>query len=318
MASTFLSATDGRSLGYPIMLALFQKIPAFHMCRWGCRWTAAWLCILWLGVSPALAYVPEGPQILELMVKKLAGAKTLLVEQKVTIDDADFSGKVIELGETLRFILPGQVRSVIRHEDGSRIHVRNQERNLTIVDEKIVDQSAVRFDLYQDLFLYNSRHELHKMLLIHGVDVGITSLGMMEDRVVYVIGAVYPDDAVSQLWVDKDRLLPLRWINVVSSGDGTTASERLEFVFRNWQDVGGTWYPMAIETSLNGKTIRRIGVTQVKVNADIEGELLNIDHLKTVYEEKKPAVPDNGIPDADAGVDEVQKTLEDFRKKFEP
>jgi hypothetical protein len=148
--------------------------------------------------------------------------------------------------------------------------------------------------------------------------VGITSLGMMEDRVVYVIGAVYPDDAVSQLWVDKDRLLPLRWINVVSSGDGTTASERLEFVFRNWQDVGGTWYPMAIETSLNGKTIRRIGVTQVKVNADIEGELLNIDHLKTVYEEKKPAVPDNGIPDADAGVDEVQKTLEDFRKKFEP
>jgi hypothetical protein len=46
--------------------------------------------------------------------------------------------------------------------------------------------------------------------------------------------------------------------------------------------------------------------------------LLNIDHLKTVYEEKKPAVPENGVPDADAGVDEVQKTLEDFRKKFEP
>jgi hypothetical protein len=300
------------------MMAFFHKIKALNMYGRGCRWTAAWICILWLGVSPALAYVPEGPQILDLMVQKLAGAKTLRVEQKVTIDDPDLSGKVVELGETLRFILPGQVRSDIRYEDGHRIHVRNQERNLTIVDEKIVDQNAVRFDLYQELFLYPSRHALHKMLLIHGVDVGITSLGMMEDRVVFVIGAAYPDDAVSQLWVDKERLLPLRWINVVPSNDGTTASERLEFDFRNWQDVHGAWYPMVIETLLNGKMIRRIDVTRVDVNADIEGDLLNIDHLKTVYEEKKPAVPENGVPDADAGVDEVQKTLEDFRKKFEP
>jgi hypothetical protein len=118
--------------------------------------------------------------------------------------------------------------------------------------------------------------------------------------------------------VDKERLLPLRWLNVVPSNDGTTASERLEFDFRNWQDVHGAWYPMVIETLLNGKMIRRIDVTRVDVNADIEGDLLNIDHLKTVYEEKKPAVPENGVPDADAGVDEVQKTLEDFRKKFEP
>ncbi len=301
------------------MMAFLQKIPALHLYRWGCRWTAAWVCILWLGVSPALAYVPEGPQILDLMVKKLAGAKTLQVEQKVTIDDTDLSGKVIELGETLRFILPGRVRSDIRYADGHRIHVRNQERNLTVIDDKIVDQNAVRFDLYQELFLYNSRHDLHKMLLLHGVDVGITSLGMMEDRVIYVMGAAYPDDTVSQLWVDKERLLPLRWINVTASGDGTTASERLEFVYRNWkEDVDGAWYPKAIETVLNGKTIRRIDVTQVNVDADIEGELLNIDHLKTIYEEKKPAVPEDGIPDADAGVDEVQKTLEDFRKKFEP
>jgi hypothetical protein len=300
------------------MMALFQKIPALRMYRWGCRWTAAWVCILWLGVSPALAYVPEGPQILDLMVKKLAGAKTLLVEQKVTIDDPDLSSKVVELGETLRFILPGQVRSDIRYEDGHRIHVRNQEHNLTIIDDKIVNQNAVRFDLYQELFLYNSRHALHKMLLINGVDVGISSLGMMEDRVVYVIGAAYPDDAVSQLWVDKEKLVPLRWINVAAADDGTTTFERLEFDFRNWQELDGAWYPMTIETLLNGKTIRRIDVTQVDVDADIEGQLLNIDHLKTVYEEKTPAVPENGVPDADAGVDEVQKTLEDFRKKFEP
>jgi hypothetical protein len=299
------------------MIALFQKIPALLQGK-VCRWTAAWVCILWFGVSPAAAYVPEGPHILDLMVKKLAGANTLQVEQKVIIDDPDLSGEVVELDETLRFMLPGQVRSDIRFEDGHRIHVRQQGRNLTIIDEMIVDQSNSRFDRYQDLLLFNSRHALHKALLIHGVDVGITSLGKMDDRVVYVIGAVYPDDTASQLWVDKDRLLPLSWINVVSSGDDTPSSERLEFVYRNWQNADGAWYPMVIETLHNGKSIRRIRVTQIKVNAVFEGELLNIDHLKTVYKEKKPAVQDGGTPDADAGVDEVQKTLEDFRKKFEP
>lgn len=281
-------------------------------------WTAVWGCVLWFGASPAVGYVLKGPHILELMVQQLAGAKTLQVEQKVMIDDPDLSGEVIELDETLRFILPGQVRSDIQHEDGHRIHVHDRGRHLTIIDETIVDESGGRFDRYQDLLLYNSRHALHKALLIHGVDVGITSLGKMEDRVVYVIGAVYPDDAASQLWVDKERLLPLRWINIPSSADDAMEDDRLEFVYRNWQKVDGTWYPMEIETIHHQQSIRRIRVTRVQVNAVFGGELLNIAHLKTVYRKKETIPPDGEIPDADADVDEVQQTLEDFRKKFEP
>ncbi len=298
-------------------MALLQMFPP-RSYRRVCPWTVVWIGIFWFAATPAVGYVPQGPHILDLMVQKLAGAESLQVEQKVAIDDPDLSGAVVELDETLRFHLPGQVRSDIQHKDSHRIHVRNQERHLTVIDGMIVDENGGRFDRYQDLLLYNSRHALHKALLIHGVDVGITSLGRMEDRIVYVIGAAYPDDSASQLWVDKEQLLPLRWINVVSSTDGNTEPERLEFLYRNWQKVDDVWYPMEIETFHNGRSIRRIHVTKVQANAVFEGELLNIAHLKTLYRKKEKAGQNDGIPEADTGVDEVQKTLEDFKKKFEP
>ena len=303
--------------GTQVMKAIFQIFQPLHHRRI-CRWTVVWMGMLCFGASPAVGYVLKGPHILELLVQKLAGASTLQVEQKVWIDDPDLSGVTLELDETLRLVLPGQVRSDIRHEDGHRIHVRSQGHHLTVIDGIIADESRGRFDRYQDLLLYNSRHALHRALLIQGVDVGITSLGEMEDRIVYVVGAAYPDDSVSQLWVDKERLLPLRWINVFPSADGATEPERLEFVYRNWQDTDGVWYPMEIETFHNQQSIRRIRVTKVQANAVFEGELLNIDHLKTVFKEKETDSLTGEIPDADAGVDEVRKTLEDFRKKFEP
>jgi len=303
------------------MMEQLKKIRAL-LRRRTCRWIAAGVCILWIWASPAAGYVLKGPHILELMVEKLAGVQTLQVEQKVLVDDPDLSKEPVELDETLRFILPGQFRSDIRYEDTHRIHVHTHGSDLTIVDDLIVDDRGGRFDRYKDLLLYTSRHTLHRALLIHGVDVGVTSLGKMEDRIVYVIGAAYPDDSVSQLWVDKERLLPLRWINVFAPTDDSAEPERLEFVYRNWQNVDGAWYPMEIETLHHQQSVRRIRASKVQANPVIAGELLDIVHLKTVYKEKE-VPPQNGeMPDADADpdadVDEVQRTLEDFRKKFEP
>ncbi len=290
--------------------------------RWTRRWAAAMALIFCVAVSPAAGYVLKGPHILELMVQHLSGFQSLQVEQEVLVNDQDLSSEPVELEETLRFILPGQFRSDIRHKGTHRIHVHAHGSNLTVVDDVIADERGSRFDRYKDLFLYASRHALHKALLIHGVDVGVTSLGKMEDNIVYVIGAAYPDDSVSQLWVDKERLLPLRWINVFPAAQGTAEPERLEFVYRNWQKVDGVWYPMEIEMLHQRKPVRRMRATKVQANAVIAGELLNIAHLKTVYKEKVAAPQEAETTDAnadsDSGVDEVQRSLEEFRKKFEP
>lgn len=286
--------------------------------RCGCR-TAGLLvslCVVGLWVTSANGYVLKGPHIIDLVIRKLAGAKTLQVEQSVMVEDPAIAGKHIEIKETLRYIFPNHFRSDMLLENTHRIFVFSQGRALTVVDGAVAPDRGGRFNRYKDLFLYNSRHLLHKTLYTHGVDVGVTSLGRLEDRVVFVIGAHYPDDSVSQLWVDKERFVPLRWINVVSSENTESEPERFDFVYRNWQNVDGVWYPMQIDTFHNQAPIRQIHVTKVQANEVISGELMNIPYLETLYkrEEEPPAA------DAPQGadMDDVQRTLEEFRKKFEP
>lgn len=286
--------------------------------RRGCRTVGliVSLCVVCLWVTPAAGHVLKGPHVIDLVVRKLAGAKTLQVEQSVMVEDPTIAGQPVELQESLRYVFPDHFRSDMQLENTQRIYVFSRGRALTVVDGTITPDHGSRFNRYKDLFLYNSRLLLHKALSRHGVDVGVTSLGLMEDRVVFVIGADYPDDSVSQVWVDKERFVPLRWINVDSSGDTESVPERFDFVYRNWQNVDGVWYPMQIDTFHNQAPIRQIRVTKVQAGVMIPGELMNISHLETLYQKEEGPPTDDGGPASD--VDEVQRTLEEFRKKFDP
>jgi outer membrane lipoprotein-sorting protein len=272
--------------------------------------------IFWLWAAPVNGYVLKGPHVLDMMVRKLAGAQTLQVDQQVVILDAAISDQPIELTETLNYVFPDRFRSEIKHENSHRIQVLSQGQALTIVDDIITGEHEGRFDRYKDLLLYNSRQLLQKVLYTHGVDVGTTSLGRMDDRIVYVIGADYPNASTSQVWVDKERFVPLRWINVIAPADASTEPERFEFIYRNWQNLDGVWYPMLIETYHNRLLVRRIQVAKVQANTAIAGELLNIAHLMTIY--KKEAAPPTSDEAPQSEVDEVERTIEDFKKKFEP
>jgi hypothetical protein len=273
------------------------------------------LVLLW--AAQAIGHVLEGPHILDLVAGKLSGAQTLQVDQRVTVEDAAVASRPFVLEESLRFIFPTRFRSDMQHDNTQRIHVLSGGQTITVVDGTISSNGPPgRFNRYKDLFLYNSRYLLHKALSNHGIDVGITSLGRMEDHLVFVIGAHYPDDSVSQLWVDKERFVPLRWINILRTEKSGMASERLEFIYRNWQQVDGVLYPMQITTFHNQHPIRQIRVTRVRANAVISPELLDIPHLMTLYPRQVKALPEPRSPDSE--VDEVQRTIEEFRKKFEP
>ncbi len=278
----------------------------------------AGLVILWwaaMGVTIANGYVLKGPHVLELMARALTGPQTLRVQQQVIIEDPDISDQAIELTETLSFIFPDRFRSDLRHEDTHRIHVVSQDQVLTVIDGKITANHENKFDRYKDLLLQRSRKMFSKTLFVHDVDVGITSLGRLDDHIVFVIGANYPDDSVSQLWVDKERFLPLRWLNILPGGDATDEVERLDFIYRNWQKLDGVWYPMQIETYHNQRRIRLVRTRVVDANTAIDGELFDISELTTRFQSVDQT--EEGAP-SDAEVEDVQRTIEDFKKKFEP
>jgi hypothetical protein len=271
------------------------------------------LCLWGAGAGPAQGYVLPGPQILSLMSDKITGFKTLRVDQRVTVVDAAVSADPVVYHETLNYIFPDQFRSDITYQTNRRIHVVSHGKTLTVVGETIQAGGRAHYDQYKDLLLFNSAYLLQKTLYKHHVDVGITSLGRLENRVVFVIGARYPDDAVSQVWVDQERFVPLRWLNVQLRGEDS--EDRWDFLYSNWQKVDGAHYPFKIETFHNQQLIRRIEVTKVDAGAVIDKGLFDIPKLRSRY--KQQIAPDAGrqIP---ADMEEVQRTIDDFKKKFEP
>lgn len=268
------------------------------------------LCLFLTTAMPASGNALSGPHILDLMAKTLSAAHTLRVEQTVVVEEAAIADHPLELNETLSYAFNDRFRSDTQFKNTVRIHVVSQDRILTVIDGRRIVDASGRFDQYKDLLLYRSRALLLKTLLAHGVDVGKASIGRYEDRIVYIIGAQYPDKSVSQLWVDKESFLPLRWMHV-SSRD---PKENLIFVYSDWQKKADLWYPVQVDTLHGNRLIRRIRAHQIEVNVTLPPELFDIPQLMMAYPQEESAAGSPGL-DSDPSR-EVQRTIEAFQKKF--
>ena len=307
------------------------------------------IVVSFLILGPVQAYVLQGLHLLDLMVKQLGEARSLFVsqelifyrsvsqveidsdesgedyqtldntafelraEEKIEVDENVFVEETLELEETLRFDFSSNAfRSDAKSLDSERIHVVSRDRSLTIVDGNIVPAVDNRFDLYKDIFLYRTRDGLAEKLLELGVDVSVSSLGRFEGEIAFVLGAVYPDESVSQIWIDRETFLPTRWI--IRGNGGSSESDVLEVRYLTWWKSGPSRYPSRIEFYQDGKLVR---VNQIKSfrEGDIFSEdLFDIEHLRSVYPlaPEQPLVP--GEPEEPS---EVQKTIDEFKRVFE-
>jgi hypothetical protein len=269
------------------------------------RWLLALVAGFFLAAPPAASgQILQGPHVLELTVRALSGAKTLRIEQEVTVAGGDDAGDPLTLSETLHYVFPARFRSEARHPDSHRIHVAAHGGSLTIVDGHRVADPPGHVDRYKDLLFHRSRHPLHKMLLLDGVDVENTSLGRFEDLVVFVLGAQYPDKSISQVWVDRERFLPVRWLHIPASGP----DDRLEFVYRDWGKESGQWYPMQVAVYHRHRLIRRIDVKALQADVDVPDDLFDLSGLISRY---PPAPPGESADLPMADVDEVQRVIEE-------
>ncbi len=302
-------------------------------------------------VTPIQAYVLQGPHILDLMIENLGKAKSLFVAQKIIFyrtgiahdpkllspdsesiqssdivdtpvdsrltqddmaTDVDTAQETLELEGSLRYIFSQAFRSDARSNDSERVFIFANGKTLTLIDGNSVPGATNRFDLYKDLLFYHTRDELVERLLQLGVDVSISSLGRFEEKIALVIGAQYPDESVSQIWIDRDTLLPLRWI--IKGVDPAGKSDSLEIRYLIWWKTGKTRYPSRIEFYQDENLVRVNQAINLEENATFSEELFDIDFLKTVFNQVpvQPIVP--GEPEEPS---EVEKTIEEFRRIFE-
>ena len=309
------------------------------------------LSILAVFVGSTHAYVLQGPHILDLMIENLGKANSLFVSHKIIyyragfVDDSELFSpsrssvpssdagyipnrlgqsenhfadgmaqvdETMELDGSLRYIFSQAFRSDARSNDSERIYIFSDGRSLTLIDGNSVPGAANRFDLYKDILFYHSREALVDRLLQLGVDVTISSLGRFEEKIAFVVGAQYPDESVSQVWVDQETFLPLRWI--IPGVDPAGESDTLEFRYLIWWKTGKMRYPSRIEFYQNGHLVRVNQAINLEENPTFPKELFDIDYLKTAFprEPVQPIVP--GEPEEPS---EVEKTIEEFRRIFE-
>jgi hypothetical protein len=244
--------------------------------------------------APTNAYVLPGPYILKLMTQSLGKAKSLLVSQTLVIHDDTPQKSGVELSETLRYVFPDKFRSD------------------TLSEHVLADESDNRYDRYKNILLFKPRKMLQDKLSLLGVDVTVSSLGRFQGKPAYVLGAQYPDETTSQVWLDKDTFRPFRWI--MTSKAGKSRENSIEVRYVQWQKVHHAWYPMWIEFFVAGILVREIHVQNIKVNPSFSKELFDIKHLKSLYPQGAPVEQKQENKEE---LNEVQKAIEDFKKLYE-
>jgi outer membrane lipoprotein-sorting protein len=262
--------------------------------------------------APTNAYVLPGPYILKLMTQNLGKAKSILISQTLVIHDDTPQKSAVELSETLRYVFPEMFRSDTLSENVHRIHVLSKGRAVTVIDGKVADESDNRYDRYKDILLFKPREMLQEKISLLGVDVTVSSLGRFQGKPAYVFGARYPDETTPQIWLDKDTFRPFRWI--MTSKPEQNRENRLEVRYFEWQKVQNAWYPMRIEFFMAGVLVREIHVQNISLNSSFSKELFDINHLKSLYPQAASAEQELGKKD---DLNEVQKTIEDFKKLYE-
>jgi outer membrane lipoprotein-sorting protein len=256
--------------------------------------------------------VLQGPHLLELMTQNIGKTKSLFVSQKLALYDESFEEGSIELKEALKYIFPERFRSDIVSETGKRIHVVSRGRSLTVIDGKTVASHETLFDRYKDIILYNSRSALMQKFAQLGINTSVVSLGRFENKPVYILGAQYPDESVSQIWLNKETFRPFRWIIITEKSDGRIDS--LEVKYDKWRKIRKIWYPMHIEFYQDDHLIRRIEVVEIKLNPGFPAGLFDINRLRSVYPRDTKVLTQQRQP---SELTEVEKMIEEFKKIYE-
>lgn len=259
--------------------------------------------------SGADAYVLQGQHILELMVEKLGDAKRLLISQRLIIHDRSLTHHPTKIRETVRYLYPDAFRSDISSDTIQRIYLFTGGKVLTVIDGKASTGVETWFDRYKDLFLYHSRVLLANHLTLSGVDVSVSSLGRFGDKIAYVVGGEYPAENRSQVWIEKETFRPIRWIlkDIPNYPDLGT----VEFRYKNWQEFDTVAYPMDIEFFQDGMLVRTLNVETVTVNPEFSKDLFDMEAIQSRY------LPVEREERASEALDEVKKTIEEFKRRFE-
>ena len=225
-----------------------------------------------ISILPAivLAYILPSSQIIEIMAKKFAPIKTLIITQHTKIKDL-YQQQVMAFDEIVSLSSPYLYRSEIPGQPGKRLIIHNNSKTLRIVNERITyDEESYAF-VYRFFLLSHDPERLLEMLNEMGINTDKVSLTRFEGTIAYLIGE--KNEGSARLLVDKELFLPL----LLKYGDyGFRFSNYIEFIEH-------AWYPFQIVYSYKGEIIEEYTVMDIQANLPIDVSLFDIPLIRDKF-----------------------------------
>ena len=256
------------------------------------------------------AYILESPHILYLAEKKMGGAATLKVVQNLTYYNQE--NPPAQVQETLSYRLPSEFRSDIVTVEMSRIYAFSNYSAVTITNEKTTSIVEDLLEYYKEPLLFRNRQLLGERLAFLGIQTSKVSLGRFGHQICYIIGAMYPDETMPQLWIGKDSFLPVRFL--LPDQSDPDQEKIVEFRYLSWMKTENIWYPMQVQTYIDEVLIRTAEAASIQVNVTFEDRFFDVNQLQNIYPPASAAPYEETQTDE---LDDVQQSIEDLKRRFD-
>ena len=214
----------------------------------------------------AHAWVPPGDFLLGKMAERRKNVKTLSVKGIRTFVGRSFEGGKQDVAETLASnVADSAYRLERKTPKGVFLEVSNGEKRVSVTEGKTSAVEADPRPLERLLFTGAPKDELGRAAQAFGIRLDVTGLGRAGGHIAWILGAKDGDTTSPQLWIDKDKSLPLELRD--------PRSKRV-VRFDGWGEPGGAGVVPTRVTILRGEDIvELLKVEETRLNPKLAADL---------------------------------------------
>ncbi|MEL6546972.1 MAG: hypothetical protein AAFQ82_20260 [Myxococcota bacterium] len=230
--------------------------------------------------SQAWSYLPPAIQILENMSAKRAKLRLADVTAQLT---AEIDGVEQPVEERIYLKSPERVRLVQEKPEGTELYVEREGKRAAGAETALKTLKGPSVDMLAQLLMprgESSGDKANRLIVLlknAGVDTRTVTLGVYGDDVretAFIIGAKPWEDDKAQLWIDRERHQPVRWVTFVEEGGQRV---RYESRFTGYgSPSGGAWFPETIEILRAGERVRLSQLNEIRTNERLPESLFEL------------------------------------------
>ena len=227
--------------------------------------------------TAAQAYLLPASYLVGLLVEKRREQKI----QDLSIElRTEREGTTATVDERLYLKSPSRMRRV-EEGDGGRVIIEKGAKTATGTEGKLALQGGSVSTLLATLLAPSTSKDSSEstriigVLQSLGVDTKVVALGRLDGRPAYIIGARIWEGNKPQVWLDKETILPVRWIFPVKERDGASNLRDVRLL-EYGSALAGHWFPRVIEVYHGTQLVEHTEVADLKRNQSLPETLFTL------------------------------------------